>query len=88
MTVKKPQAPEKWLKEHTNLTKASGSLFLTLAFVMFIVHYGLAAGIFMAFIFLMTGASLIIILKPLQLISYKNVASIFIVALIVEILIK
>ena len=86
--MKKPQAYEKWLKAHTTFAKVSGCLFLILAFGLFINIYGLAAGTFMAFIFLMTGASLIIILKPLQLINYKNVITIFIVALMVEILIK
>jgi hypothetical protein len=55
-----------WLQKHRKFSKLTGVVLLLAAHVLSCLHYGTAAGIFMALIILMTIASVIILLFPLM----------------------
>lgn len=56
-----------WLQNYTKISKLSGALLLIAAFGLSVILYGIGAGIFVAFILLMTIGSLIVVLSPLLL---------------------
>lgn len=53
-----------WLQAHPKFSKPAGLVLILLAHILSGFHYGLAAGIFMALIILMTIGSLTILLIP------------------------
>lgn len=55
-----------WFQEYTSLAKLIGSIFLIVSFILIIFIQGLAAGILMGFVLLMTISCLVIILSPLN----------------------
>lgn len=56
-----------WLQNHTKICRPFGILLLIVAFVLSAILYGIGAGIFVAFVLLMTIGSLIVVLSPLLL---------------------
>jgi hypothetical protein len=55
-----------WLQKHWKFSKLTGVVMLLVAHILSCLHYGTAAGIFVALIILMTIACLIILLFPLM----------------------
>ncbi len=55
-----------WLQKHRKFSKLAGVVLLLAAHILSCLHYGTAAGIFVALIILMTLGSLIILLFPLM----------------------
>ncbi|WP_047246168.1 hypothetical protein [Maribacter thermophilus] len=64
---------ENWGQQHSFLANFCGSMALLAACTLSMAYYGWAAGIFSFSIILMTIASLVILLHPLKLITYKTV---------------
>jgi hypothetical protein len=56
-----------WLQGHASFSKTAGFLLLVIAFALFIAAEGLAVGMFIGFLALMTVGSLIILFAPLKL---------------------
>lgn len=69
--LKKAKA-NKWLQDHTKISKSFGVLLLIAAFVLSTMLYGIGAGIFVAFILLMTIGGLIVVLSPLLIKATTN----------------
>lgn len=75
---------EKWMQKNQIQTKIIGlSLFFT-AYLLCIYSRALGSGSLLFFIELMTIGSLIIILKPLNIISNKTILLLFIIMGIIE----
>lgn len=64
--------------------KIVGLMLLVVSMIAFSILFGLGSGILFFFIGLMTIASLIVILYPLNLITIKTVSVIFIASLLIE----
>lgn len=75
---------QKWCHKHILTTKILGSFALIISCSLAIVAFGLGAGILTFIVFLMMFASLIILLGPLQFLSYKTLISIALLSLISE----
>jgi Mg/Co/Ni transporter MgtE len=56
---------DRWLQNHTLISAIIGFVSLVYSFGMLINYFGIAAGIFIGFIVLMTIGSLVIVLSPL-----------------------
>ena len=63
---------DRWLQDHTKISQPFGVLLLIAAFVLSAKLYGIGAGIFVAFILLMTIGSLIVVLSPLLIKATAN----------------
>ena len=63
---------ETWLGEHANASKYSGLVLLIISLALSCFYWGLGPGVFSFFIILMTLASLVILLAPLQLLGYRS----------------
>jgi hypothetical protein len=55
-----------WLQGHTRFCQIAGLILLAASFGLLIIAQGLATGIFIAFLSLMTGGSLIVLFIPLK----------------------
>lgn len=77
---------ESWGQQHGLLANICGSLALLVACALSMLHYGRGAGIFSFFILLMTVASLVVLLQPLKLITFKNVGFTLALLLVSELL--
>lgn len=75
---------EKWMKNNPSQTKITGVVLLILAYILWISATALGVGTFAFLVALMTIGSLIVILKPLEHITFKNVAILFLLIGIVE----
>jgi hypothetical protein len=76
---------EKWVIGHRSISKYTGLAFLIISLGLSIWLWGLGSGVFTFFILLMTAASLIILLAPLRLLSYKSIGMALTFFLICEI---
>lgn len=56
-----------WLQGHTFFSKSAGLILLIFSFSLFVAAQGLAVGIFIGFLSLMTTGSLIILFVPLTI---------------------
>ncbi|MBQ4914220.1 hypothetical protein J8L85_07220 [Maribacter sp. MMG018] len=77
---------ESWGQQHSFLANICGSMALLASCTLSIIRYGWGSGIFTFSIILMTIASLIILLQPLKLITYKTVSVVLASCLICEFL--
>lgn len=70
MRTKKKNLIDNGLFKHSNLlTKICGIILLILAFCVFVIALGWAAGIFSGLVCLMTMGSLLVLLAPLNLLK-------------------
>ena len=76
-----------WVFSNKTTGKAIGFLLLLVSMRLAIEVYGLAAGLCVFFILLMTMASLIIVLKPLKIVGYKSIALLLLLSFLSELLI-
>jgi hypothetical protein len=76
---------EKWMKKNPKETKITGLGLLLAAYSVWLYTQSLGCGTLMFFIQLMTIGSLIIILAPLKKVNSKVIASLFIIAAVLEI---
>jgi hypothetical protein len=76
---------EKWVADHRSAVQYSSLALLIISLGLSIWLWGFGAGVFTFFILLMTVASLIVLLAPLQLLSYKSLVMVLILFLICEI---
>ncbi|MCX2679547.1 hypothetical protein OOZ15_06285 [Galbibacter sp. EGI 63066] len=76
-----------WLQQKGKFLKPIGIFLLCLAAVLIILDQGFASGLFFWFIILMTLGSLIVLLSPLKLFSYKTLLIVFLCLLTTEIFI-
>lgn len=70
---------EKWMKKNPNSIKIAGITLLVLSYFLWVFATALGSGTLLFFIALMTIGSLIVILKPLQIINSKSVLLLFVV---------
>ena len=75
---------ENWVADHRSLTHYSGLALLLLALGLSVWLWGLGSGVFTFFILLMTLASLIVLLAPLQLLSYRFIGGALVFFLLCE----
>lgn len=75
---------ETWIKTHNSAATMGGLSLLLLSCFLFIYSLGLAAGILTYMVMLMTIGSLIILLAPLQLLTYPKICGVFLLALFIE----
>ncbi|SFR65319.1 hypothetical protein SAMN04488010_1599 [Maribacter stanieri] len=78
-TTKRQKVPinlkiETWCLKKSTQANAIGSILIFIACALSIYKFGWGSGIFTYLIFLMTVASLIILLQPLHLITYKTIS--------------
>ena len=71
MDTPKPLGFENQMAQHKSASKIIGIVLLIIACILTVYIFGLGAGIFLFFIYLMTFASLIVLLTPLKLFSFK-----------------
>ncbi len=64
---------EKWISNNTLIANTIAFSCALLSLIFNILIFGFGSGILLFFIILMTHASLIIVLTPLQLINYKSI---------------
>lgn len=76
---------EKWMNSNPKQTKITGLILLLFAYSVWLFTQALCCGTLLFFIQLMTVGSLIILLKPLQVINTKAVAALFILVALLEI---
>ncbi|MBP1839506.1 hypothetical protein [Formosa algae] len=62
---------ENYMLQHKSISKILGIALLSVSSVLTVFEFGLGAGIFLFFIYLMTFASLIVLLSPLKLFNFK-----------------
>lgn len=74
---------EIWLRKQSSL-KAVGIILLIISIILTVINYGLTAGMLYWVVIVSTIASLIIIICPLKIMTYKTVALIFIGIVIAE----
>ena len=77
---------EKWMAGHRSVSQYSSLALLIISLGLSIWLWGLGSGIFTFFIILMTVASLVILLAPLRLLSYKSIGLTLFFFLICEII--
>tara|TARA_R110000868_G_scaffold119310_6_gene316031 strand:+ start:48549 stop:48881 length:333 start_codon:yes stop_codon:yes gene_type:complete len=76
---------EKWIKNNTKSSKIIAILLLFGTAFLHIVSFGFGSGMLIFFIVLMMSGSLIILLTPLKLITYKSFLMLFLGVLCAEI---
>ena len=89
-TSNKVQAPHpkrigQWGKRRTETAKGLGLLLFFISCALVVIEFGLGAGVFVFFVFLMTLASLVVLLNPMRLLNYKLLAGIFVLSLLTEV---
>ncbi len=77
---------EKWVVDHHSASQYVGLALLIISLGLSIWLWGLGSGVFTFIILLMTVASLIILLAPLRLVSYKSVGITLVFFLICELI--
>lgn len=75
---------EKWIVDHHSESQYVGLALLIISLGLSIWLWGLGSGVFTFFILLMTVASLVVLLAPLRLLSYKSVGITLVFFLIYE----
>ena len=75
---------EKWTGEHKKSAQLASLALMILSLGLSCFHWGLGSGIFTFFILLMTVASLVILLAPLQLLNYRNLGILYLCAILFE----
>ncbi|WP_348798684.1 hypothetical protein [Flavobacterium adhaerens] len=75
---------EKWMKNHPSQTKFFGVSLLIIAYLIWVATTAFGVGSLVFSIALMTIGSLIVILKPLEYITFKNIFLLFILIGIIE----
>jgi hypothetical protein len=75
---------ERWIGEQVNISKLIGSALMIISLGLSCYQWGWGSGVFTFSILLMTLASLVILLAPLQLLNYRILAIVFISSLIFE----
>jgi len=73
-------------EKNSVVLKAAGYSILVVAFILLRIFEGLGTGFFLGFVLLMIIASLVILIKPLELFGYKGVLLIFACLLILELI--
>jgi len=77
---------ENWCQQHSKVANSLGYVLLLLACSLTIHQFGWGSGIFTFLVTLMTIASLIIVLQPLHLITYKTLSPTFVLIFLMEFL--
>ncbi|WP_159021444.1 hypothetical protein [Formosa sp. L2A11] len=75
---------EHLLIQHKNLCKIISFIVLAISCILTIKVFGLGAGIFSFFIYLMTFGSLIVLLAPLKIFNYKSLSVFLVVCFVIE----
>ncbi|MEP2026017.1 MAG: hypothetical protein ABJH98_11630 [Reichenbachiella sp.] len=75
---------ENWIYGHRQEAKWIGSLLWIGAVSLAMVIWGIASGLLFFSILVMTFASLVVILRPLQVISYKLVIGVLFFSILLE----
>jgi len=76
---------EIWLKQQRNASKILGLSLLIASLIFHIIILGAATGTFSFVISLMVSGSMIVLLAPLKIVTFKSASVIFILALLFEI---
>lgn len=79
-----PKFLRETIEEKGTILKIIGSALIIGAFVLLGIFEGFGTGMFLGCIFLMTVASLVVLLNPLKLIGYKGMLLVFICLWILE----
>lgn len=75
---------ENWLSDNLEYTKILATFLCICSLALHIISFGIGSGILLFFIVFMTLGSIIILLTPLKLVSYKSVLLIFSTSLFIE----
>lgn len=74
---------QRWFHTHKKKTQRLGLLLLLLSFILYVKVWSVS-GIFAWLIGLMTVGSLIVVLMPLRVLSFKKVMVLFLCSLLIE----
>ncbi|WP_299796825.1 hypothetical protein [uncultured Maribacter sp.] len=90
-TTKRQKVPvhlyiENWCQQKSKAANSLGYVLLLFACSLTIYQFGWGSGIFTFLVTLMTIASLIIVLQPLHLITYKTLSPTFVLIFLMEFL--
>jgi len=75
---------ENWMNSHTTFTKLFAMFLGVCALVAAIFIFGIGGGVLLFGMVLMTLGSVVVLLTPLQLVTYKSVFLLFFSALFIE----
>lgn len=75
---------ENWMNMHSAHTKIVATFLCICSLILYIVSFGIGSGTLLFFTVLMTFGSMIVLLTPLHIITYKSISLIFLGALIIE----
>ncbi|MDO3694966.1 hypothetical protein QVZ41_08940 [Wenyingzhuangia sp. chi5] len=75
---------EKNIQAHPSLAKKIGLMLMLISFIISIDQLGFCVGILFNVIGFMTIGGLIVLLTPLQLITYKNICIAFVLCFLIE----
>jgi len=78
-------ALEIWLKQQRKVSKILGTLLLIASLIFHIAILGVATGTFSFVISLMVSGSMIVLLAPLKIVTFRSAVVIFVLALVFEI---